>query len=536
MLQARLTLTLAYLFVAGLTKPALSAKILAPTAQVLNGSYTGIHSSEYNQDFFLGIPYAQPPVGALRFRQAQPLNTSWSGSRNATSYSFECIGYGSDQWNLGNHISEDCLTLNVIRPAAAKDLPVAVWIHGGGFFEGGNADPRYNLSFIVQESVHSGLPFIGISINYRLSAWGFLFGKEIMAAGSANIGIRDQRLALRWIQENIAAFGGDPKKVTIWGESAGAMSVGMHLISYGGRDDCLFRGAISESGTPPGIASTETTPESWQPFYDRITEAANCSTATDSLDCLRKVPVDTLSDIFNSSVISGAPLAPVVDGDLIPANSTALLLSGQFVKVPYLLGANHDEGTAFAPRGINTTDQLLYVLTLAGLNITTATAITTLYPDDPALGIPPTFVGLPPASLTWGSQYKRVAAIIGDVGMHAPRRLTNQMWAKHGVKSYSYGFDMIPNGYTQDDGATHFVEVPFVFCSFSGDGYPDGKKPFAGVPAYYEDLAREMARAWSGFIATGDPNSAGEMTFSVRKMMKMLTSARERDKMAVVYA
>lgn len=521
MLKRILLLTSVYLFVVGLEGSALSISTshnlpVIPTAYVLNGTYTGIHSPEYNQDFFLGIPYAQPPVGELRFRQAQPLNDSWPDSKNATSYSLECIGYGSDQWNLGNQISEDCLTLNVIRPATTKTsnnfskLPVAVWIHGGSFTEGGSADPRYNLSFIVQESVNSGMPFIGVSINYRLSAWGFLFGEEVMSAGSANMGIRDQRLALHWVQENIAAFGGDPRRVTVWGESAGAMSIGMHLIAYGGRDDGLFSAAISESGTPPGIVSTAITPASWQPFYDRITKAANCSTAADSLECLRTVPLDTLSAIFNSSVTQGASFSPVVDGDFIPAGSSSLLLSGQFVKVPYLMGVNHDEGSAFAPRGINTTSQFLYLLTSFGLDNTTATALATLYPDDPDQGIPPTFLGRPPASQLWGSQFKRVAALVGDIAMHAPRRLTNQMWAKYGAKSYAYDFDMIPNGHSQEAGATHFMEVPFVFCDFDGLGYEDGQKPFTGKPAYYEDLAGQIARAWIAFIGTGDPNSAGE--------------------------
>ena len=146
----------------------------APTVKVLNGTYSGIHSSTYNQDYFLGIPFAQPPLGDLRFRQAQPLNTTFNETRNATEYSPQCMGYGSDQWVLGNIISEDCLTLNVVRPTGAQNLPVGVWIHGGGNTQGGSRDPRYNLSFIVEQSVYSKAPFIGVSINYRLQAWGYL--------------------------------------------------------------------------------------------------------------------------------------------------------------------------------------------------------------------------------------------------------------------------------------------------------------------------------------------------------------------------
>ena len=150
-------------------------------------------------------------------------------------------------------MSEDCLYLNVVRPAGFEHqkLPVAFWIHGGGFTQGGGVDQRYNLSFTVQNSVNIGKPIIGVSINYRLSAWGFLSGSvELRDAGTLNLGLRDQRQALQWIQENIHAFGGDRKQVTIFGESAGAASVGFQLTAYSGRDDKLFRGAIMQSGNP----------------------------------------------------------------------------------------------------------------------------------------------------------------------------------------------------------------------------------------------------------------------------------------------
>jgi carboxylesterase type B len=244
MLQSALLSSLASLAISFLATPALSAILPrqsqdAPTVQALNGTYSGIYSPEYNRDFFLGMPYCQPPVGDLRFRPAQSLNTSWTGTKNATQYSPEFISYGSDPWVLENKISEDCLTLNVIQPSGltGEVLPVAVWIHGGGFTEGGSADPRYNLSFIVQKSSKMNTPFIGVSINNHLQAWGFIFGKEIVEEGSTNLGIKDQRMALHWVQENIAAFGGDPAKVRIWGESAGSFSVGAQLVAYEGRDD-----------------------------------------------------------------------------------------------------------------------------------------------------------------------------------------------------------------------------------------------------------------------------------------------------------
>lgn len=190
-----------------------------PTVTLKNGSYYGIYSPLYDQDYFLGMPFAQPPLGNLRFHQPQSLNTTWTDFRNATVYQPECIGYGSDQWVLGNHVSEDCLSVNVIRPAGISPetaLPVGVFLNPGGYYQGGNMDPRYNMSFIVQQSQDMGTPFIAVSPNYRLSLWGFLYSQEVVEAGITNLGMLDQRLALHWVQENIAAFGGDPKKVTIW--------------------------------------------------------------------------------------------------------------------------------------------------------------------------------------------------------------------------------------------------------------------------------------------------------------------------------
>lgn len=180
-----------------------------PEATVKNGTYVGVHSAQYNQDFFLGMPFAQPPTGDLRFRVPRPLNSSWTGNKTAVSYSPACAGYGSDDIPYPA-LSEDCLYLNIIRPSGYEHqkLPVAFWIHGGGLGEGSGIDQRYNLSFTVARSVEIGKPVIGVSINYRLSMWGFINGDEVLGSGDTNLGFRDQRLALHWIQENIAAYGG----------------------------------------------------------------------------------------------------------------------------------------------------------------------------------------------------------------------------------------------------------------------------------------------------------------------------------------
>lgn len=231
---------------------------------------------------------------------------------------------------------------------------MAFWIHGGGYYQGGGVDQRYNLSFMIQNSVDIGKPIIGVSINYRLAAWGFLQSDQVQGSGNNNLGLRDQRLALHWLQENIAAFGGDPSKVTIWGESAGGSSVGFHLTAYGGRDDGLFRGAMMESGNPVFYGSLRGT-DFYQPRYDNITLGVGCNNSTDTLQCLRDTPFEQLNNVINTTTLSGG-WNPVVDGDFIRRYTSLELADGDFVHVPIISGANSDEGSAFSPQGINTTE------------------------------------------------------------------------------------------------------------------------------------------------------------------------------------
>lgn len=199
----------------GFALPSSSTAGTAPQVKIQNGTVEGYHVSAYQQDFFLGIPFAQPPVGPLRYRVPQPLNKSYAGILSAKTYYPLCVGYGGD--DIGYDVSEDCLALNVIRPSGheGQKLPVAVWIHGGGLQMGGTADRRYNLSFIVQNSVEIGKPIMAVSIAYRLASWGFLGSQEVLGSGNTNLGFRDQRLALHWLQENVEAFGGDASKVQI---------------------------------------------------------------------------------------------------------------------------------------------------------------------------------------------------------------------------------------------------------------------------------------------------------------------------------
>jgi carboxylesterase type B len=350
-----------------------------------------------------------------------------------------------------------------------------------------------------------------VSINYRLHGFGFMWGTEVKEAGVANLGFKDQRLALHWVSENIAAFGGDPDKVTIWGESAGGWSVGYQLLAYGGRDDGLFRGAIMQSGAPAHGPSSYTNASDWDIYYNNITAAANCSSAADTLECLRQVPIDTLSSIFNSSVDSSASFSPVIDGDYIQDNGAALLSDGKFVHVPILHGANHDEGSAFGTWGVNSTEAYLEYLELLGNTAEEAEVLAAVYPDIPEIGIPGTLHGRLPADSLAGSQFKRVCAYAGDAYMHAPRRYTAETWAANNVTSYSYVFNVLVNGLSQYVGATHFQEVAFVFYNLEGNGYENAVSvnPFLNEPETFTQLARMMSRMWSSFIVDQTPNNNG---------------------------
>lgn len=478
-----------------------------PTVHLSNGTYLGVHNEQYDQDFFLGMPYAKAPTGSRRFAAPEPLDETFDEPRSATEYSLMCIGYGSDTAALGNPVSEDCLTINVVRPAGTKegdDLPVGIWVHGGSYVNGGSRDPRYNLSWIVDQSVSQGTPMIGVSINYRLSLWGFLFSKEMEEAGAGNIGFKDQRLALKWLQDNIAAFGGSSKKVTVWGESAGARSLGMQLIAYDGKHDGLFNGAILQSGSSVAIFAEA---DDWQPYFDALVAKTGCDDASDKIGCLRELPVKTLSDIFSGATPLNATapaLSAVVDHDFMTAQASELLGAGKFAKVPLLLGNNFDEGTGYAKKGINTDAEFTTWLSSFGFNKIQTTLISLLYPDDPSVGIPAFYKGRPTDS-SFGSQFKRVSAFAGDFQQHAGRRLLAETYAKAGLAVYSYLWNVHVNGLPDPIyGATHFQEVAFVFNNIKGEGY--AASPFKNKPESFVALADKMNKMWVAFINNGNPN------------------------------
>ena len=467
--------------------------------KVKNGTYVGVHNKHYNVDYFLGMPFAKPPVGDLRLAQPVSLDESFTGTRNANELSPQCIQFR--ERTAGVPQSEDCLKLNVYRPSGYEHepLPVAVWIYGGSWIAGSNRDQRLNLTFIVNESVAMGKPMIAVAINYRLNGFGFLDSKPIREQNLTNIGLQDQRMALRWVQENIAAFGGDRSRVTIWGQSVGAASVGMHLLAYGGRDDGLFQAAIAQSGSPAGFY--QKTPEDVKATWESIVNKTGCSDATDPISCLRGVSTEGYSDACNATASFGA-YQYTIDGDFLPDLFSKQLNEGKFVKVPLLIGTNTDEGTSFVTPPFPDEASFIGALETAVLNTsahdTAIPEMKILYPDIPAIDVPHSYHGVV-NDPDFGPQYKRAATMRGDLVFHGPRRLTTQAWSNSDVPVYSYRFDQWPiAGIPDTKGTNHAAEVPLVMHNVEGVGYTPPAYPqgnaFAGMDDSFYELSKLMSK------------------------------------------
>ncbi|PHH59445.1 hypothetical protein CDD80_1779 [Ophiocordyceps camponoti-rufipedis] len=257
------------------------------------------------------------------------------------------------------HGQEDCLTLDVQRPAGVKrgdDLPVLFWIWGGAFAFGGSA--MYDATSLLNLARSQNQDFIFVAINHRIGGFGFLPGREVLADGSANLGLLDQRLALEWVADNIEAFGGDPGKVTIWGLSSGGISVFDQMVLYGGnatyKGKPLFRAAIINSG---GSAPAEPVDGvKGQAIYNAVSEKAGClnTTTTDSLTCLRNKDYPTLLNAMNSvpAFFSYSSIAlsylPRPDGLVLPDSPERLAEQGRIHAVPIIMGNQEDEGTTIA--------------------------------------------------------------------------------------------------------------------------------------------------------------------------------------------
>ncbi len=457
---------------------------------VLRGAGSGVHS-------FLGIPYAAPPTGDLRWRPPQE-PVSWSGTRDATHYGSACV-QGND-----SRSSEDCLYLNVWAPAANSHerLPVMVWIHGGGFVAGSGSDPKFDGTRLAQKGV------VVVTINYRLGVFGFLahpdLTKESPHHAAGNYGLMDQLFALHWVQDNIPAFGGDPHRVTIFGESAGATSIGYLLVSPLAKG--LFQQAILESPsrvllpdpqlstavdglTPMESVGTAITP--------RIAEARAWSTA----EVVRRAK--TVTDVLFAPGGKGSlglrpeghihmpgahdvPWWAFVDGWVIPQQTQTLYREGNEVSVPVLAGTNANEGSAFLRDfPVKTTEE---------------------YRDYLRLNYSPygrAMFGLYPATSSSGIK-AAVDGIITDAlflyGVHGIAAAEQRK--KQDVYLYRFSRD------SRDQklaalGAWHGAEVPYVF------GLADPRLSPDRFNARDREISDQMMDAWTNFARTGNPNGNG---------------------------
>ncbi|XP_046576401.1 cholinesterase-like [Haliotis rubra] len=302
-----------------------------------------------NVDVFHGIPFAKSPVGNLRFKHPLPPD-SWDPEiLNATTEKPSCLqprdifSFPEDYRKTPGNLSEDCLYLNLWRPSnitQASKLAVMVFIYGGGWGMGSNRLGLYNGQYLAAEN-----DVILVSINYRLGPLGFGYlGPDTMPG---NMGLMDQRMALKWVSDNIANFGGDVDRVTIFGESAGAVSVGLHLLSPLSRD--LFTYGILESGSPVQnlgrhVYQDHNTARSYVRSFAALV-GCNNSTDADVFKCLQNVESGAITPAFVEGLTRGRAHAPVVDKYFLPDDPRTLMMTGQFKRTNILQGCNKDEST-----------------------------------------------------------------------------------------------------------------------------------------------------------------------------------------------
>lgn len=453
-----------------------------------NGPVSGTVSSTGRQ--FLGIPYAAPPVGALRWKPpAAPQN--WTATRDATRVSSTCP-QTAGPFGIAS-TNEDCLYVNVYTPpvgplgGALRNDPVLVWIHPGAFQFGEGSD--FNPRQLVARNI------VVVTLNYRLGALGFLAHPTLTAEGngtSGNYGFQDQQAALQWVKNNIAQFGGNPNKITIAGQSAGGLSVHTHLVAPGSAG--LFQQAIAQSGAytlaPPTLAQGEA---------DGTTYAAAVGCSSGDAACLRAVPVATL--LANQNGNNPAAYLPRVDGKIVPATLAAAFTSGQFNKVPVIEGSTHDEYTLFTG-----------LLTLQGMTVTADNygaliANTLQLPAAAAQQVVPLIIQQYP--LANYSKGELALAAVGTDAIFACNAANAANLLSSKTPTWWYEFDdpdapqylLPPVGYPYS--AFHGSELSYLF-----DVRQSVQAP--ALDANQQQLSDEMVKHWSNFARLGNPNALTE--------------------------
>jgi para-nitrobenzyl esterase len=459
-----------------------------PVVQLKDGAVRG--KVDTGTAAFLGIPYAAPPFGANRMRPPQPVQ-AWDGERDATMFgpTVPKGDYPPQYAPLFPEVvipGQDCLNLNVWTPDPnASGLPVLVWVHGGSFMNGSSSVAEYNGAAFARDGV------VCVTINYRLAAEGFLSLDD----GIANLGLLDQLAALRWVQGNISAFGGDPARVTVAGESAGAMSV-TTLLSMPLAEG-LFAQAIAQSG-----AAAHALTQDQAAMVGRYLAAALGVPA--DRDSIKGVPLATLVQTASDLVVevqtnpdpakwgplalSLLPFAPAIDGSVLPVAPITALAAGRGSAVPLMIGSNRDEARLF----------LVAAATIDLIDDATLAAVAGVYglsQDDLAV-----YRDNRPAA----SPGDLAAAVISDWFFRIPAiRVAEARAASGAPGTWMYRFDHPEPQDNHRLGACHGAEIPFVFDTVTLDEL----RPRLGeAPA--QAVADQVHQVWVNFITRGDPGWA----------------------------
>jgi para-nitrobenzyl esterase len=429
---------------------------------------------------FRGIPYAAPPVGPLRWKPPRPA-APWKDVRSATAFGKACP-QGDD--TIGGKLDwdEDCLTLNVWTPNRTGKLPVMVWIHGGGLVQGGSSLPFYDGSHLAADG-----KLVVVSFNYRLGPLGFLALPALTAESpdhaSGNFGLLDQIAALHWVQDNIAAFGGDPARVTIFGESAGGESVCALMASPLAKG--LFGRGIIESAQCAGYGKAlralhepKGKTESGEAQGERIAKALGCS----DLACMRGKRADELihaSPAAFGFLGKGEHYGFTVDGHALADAPAALLEAGKLPEIPMLVGTTADEATLFTAK-IPMRGPLAYDLVVKRIFAANAPKVLAQYPAA-------------------GNAKQAFDALVTDVVFTCPTRRAAKAMRTKQSHVYRYVFAHVTDkARAKGMGASHGSEVPFVFGTLDSSA-TDGERK----------LARTMLGYWAHFAQFGDPNGGG---------------------------
>ncbi|EJF67176.1 alpha/beta-hydrolase [Dichomitus squalens LYAD-421 SS1] len=316
-----------------------------------SGIFRGVATAN-GTERWLGIPFAQPPIGSLRFKAPVPFVNRSTSIQDASTFGNACPQVPST--SLGAPQSEDCLFLNVFRPSnisTSEKIPVLVWFYGGAFMNGAASNPQFDPTFLIQRSVATSKPIMFVSVNYRVNTFGFLASSHVPAS-DLNAGLQDQRAALEFLQENIAAFGGDPEKVTIWEQSAGAGSAEAQVLFPSSKK--LFRAAIFDSSTGPFKTAPPASTYDKPGFpFASLVNLTGCPSGPASFACLQNLPFETLNNVsvaMTNEVLNGQLWQPTVGpaGSFITERPSQRIASGKFLHVPILAGTNLNEGTVFS--------------------------------------------------------------------------------------------------------------------------------------------------------------------------------------------